>query len=76
MKAIGLKIWCPPAFLYQFIMDSSNKKSTLILPIDASEGKLEEKMNNVQFEVMDTIAITPNLVYDTETSKAIVSNLD
>ena len=57
-------------------MEFSNKKSTWILPTDASEGKLEEKMIDVQFEVMDTIAMTPNLVSDTETSKAIVSNLD
>ena len=70
MKAIGLKIWCPPAFLYQFIMDSScNTKNTVILPTDASEGKLEEKMDVVQFEVMDTIDVTTNLASDTEASK-------
>ena len=55
---------------------SSNNKNTLILPNDAIEGKLEEKMNDVQFEVMDTIVITTNLASDTETSKATVSNLD
>ena len=57
-------------------MDCNNNKNTMILPNDAIESKLEEKMYNVQFEVMDTIAITPNLASNTETSKAIVSNLD
>ena len=56
-------------------MDSNYKKNTLILSTDAFEGKLEET-NNVQLEVIDTIASTANLVSDTETSKAIVSNLD
>ena len=58
-------------------MDSScNTKNTVILPTDASEGKLEEKMDVVQFEVMDTIDVTTNLASDTESSKAIVFNLD
>ena len=55
---------------------SSNNKNTSILPNDATEGELEEKMGLCQFEVMDTTVITTNLASDTETSKAIVSNLD
>ena len=49
-------------------MDSNNNKKTIILPNDAIEGKLEEKMGVRQFEVMDTTVITTNLASDTETS--------
>ena len=62
-------------------MDSSNSNnnnntSSMILPSDACEGKLEKMMDVVHFEVMATTNVTANLASDTEASKAIVSNLD
>ena len=47
---------------------SSNTKNTEIPPTDASEGKLDEKMDVVHFEVMDTIDVTTILAHDTEAS--------
>ena len=57
-------------------MNSSNNKNPLILPTFYVEGKLEEMMNIVQLDVVDMLTITPDLVSNTETSEAIVSNLD
>ena len=48
----------------------------MIPPSNACEGKLEEMMDVVHFEVMGTTNITTNLTSDTEASKALVSNLD
>ena len=48
----------------------------MIPPTDASDGKLDEKTDVSQIEVMVTTDVTINLASDTEDSKTIVSKLD
>ena len=60
LESNWLKIWCPPAFLYQFIMDSSSSysKNGTTGPNPPIEGDMEEKMKDIPTEVVDMLSVT------------------
>ena len=62
--------------MYQFIIMDFSTKDDKIRPTASGEGDKDESLNAVLLEVVDMPTMTPALLYDTEASKVMMSDMD